>query len=66
MICSFQDKLCDMHTKAANVIPYIYCILKSFYMSKFAAAETKQVMLVFSCEKKLQVTQVHIHSVDCL
>ena len=33
----------------------------TFNMSKFAAAETKQVML-FSCEKKLQVTQVRVSS----
>ena len=33
----------------------------TFNMSKFAAAETKQIML-FSCEKKLQVTQVRVSS----
>jgi len=57
MICSIQDKLCD-HNKTANVIPCIYCILKGSNMCKFAAAETKRVMLLFSYEKKLQVTQV--------
>ena len=42
-----------MHTNTANVIPFIYYILNSSNLSKFVAAETIQVMLFFSCEKKL-------------
>jgi len=46
-ICSIQEKLCDMHTKTADLIPCIYCISKSSNMSKFAAsAEIKQVLLL--------------------